>query len=109
MRAIRIDSNSGKIEVIELEPGLQAIKAAVRCRWIEGVRPSILVGADIMYVDEEGLLHGENLFFKIAGYAQPIAGNGLILGTDEEGDSTDCETPIGMVSQCVEFLFRPEE
>jgi len=54
------------------------------------------------------LLHGENLFFKIAGFAQPIAGNGLILGTDDEGDAKDCETPVGIVSQCVEFLFKAE-
>jgi len=109
VRAIRIDSNSGKIEVIDIDGKLQAIKAAIRCQWIEAVRPSILLGEDILYVDEEGLLHGENLFFKIAGFAQAIAGNGLILGTDEEGDSADCETPIGLVSQCVEFLLKPEE
>jgi len=51
VRAIRIDSNSGKIEVIDIDGKLQAIKAAIRCQWIEAVRPSILMGADILYVD----------------------------------------------------------
>jgi hypothetical protein len=108
MKAIRIDSNSGKVEQVETTGKLPDIYRLLGCKYIEAVRPSILVGADILYVDEEGLLHGENLFFKIDGFPQPIAGNGLILGTDEEGDNNDCETSVGIVSQCVEFLFKAE-
>ena len=108
MKAIRIDSNSGKIEEVETTGKLPDLYRLIGCKYIEATRPRILLGADILYVNEEGLLHGENLFFKIAGFAQPIAGNGLIVGTDEHGDSKDCDTPIGIVSQCVEFLFKAE-
>jgi hypothetical protein len=43
---------------------------------------------DTAFVDDEGLIKGPVYqFFGFKGYAQPLAGKGLILGTDDEGDS----------------------
>lgn len=45
-------------------------------------------GNHCIYVDGESLLVDEpGPFFKWHGYHQPIAGKGLILATDEEGNS----------------------
>jgi hypothetical protein len=40
----------------------------------------------VVYVDDGGLLKEPKYFFQIAGCAQPYAGRGLILGTNESGD-----------------------
>lgn len=39
------------------------------------------------YVDDEGLLNGPTDFFVFEDYPQPLAGKGLVLSHDEEGDS----------------------
>jgi Domain of unknown function (DUF3846) len=46
---------------------------------------------DYVYVDDNGLLKQQpaNNFFKPATYPDPLAGNGLVMGCDEEGDSCD--------------------
>lgn len=46
---------------------------------------------DYVYVDDEGLLKQQlrENFFQAATYPTPLAGNGLMMGTDDEGDSVD--------------------
>jgi len=105
MKAIRIDVTNCIVEQVELEHGnLAEIYRMLSCHTIDCVVPSILLGRDCIYVDDEALLKSPEFFFAIAGYAQPLAGSALILGTDEEGASCSCETPIGIVAQNVEFL-----
>jgi hypothetical protein len=49
-----------------------------------------------MYADDESLLRYNSIKggFMFPNWAYPIVGNAIILGTDEEGDSTDCITTI---------------
>jgi hypothetical protein len=49
---------------------------------------------DTLYVDDEGLYHPFEGGFMLKDWSYPIVGNGLILGTDDEGDSADCHTTI---------------
>jgi hypothetical protein len=42
---------------------------------------------DIIYVDGEGLLKPLDWFFAVKGSHQPFAGCGLVLGSNEEGES----------------------
>jgi hypothetical protein len=49
---------------------------------------------DCIYGDEEGLLKEVQGGFTMEGWAYPLCGNAIILGTDEEGDSVDCLTTI---------------
>lgn len=50
---------------------------------------------DTMYVDEEGLLHGDAThWILVEGFPNPVAGRGFILGTDEEGDGATPNTTI---------------
>lgn len=42
---------------------------------------------DVVFVDDDGLLKGPTSFFLIEGYPQPLAGKGLVLGTDPEGET----------------------
>jgi len=58
---------------------------------------------DCVYVDDEGLLKDNQMFFKIQGYPEPLAGRGLILGTDEEGDSCSATLSFEDVRQMISF------
>jgi len=43
--------------------------------------------SDTIFVDDEGLFKSDQQFFHVQGYPQPLAGKGLILGTNDEGES----------------------
>lgn len=49
---------------------------------------------DTLYIDDEGLYHPFDGGFMLKDWSYPVVGNGLILGTDEEGDSVDCQTTV---------------
>src|SRR5258708_10647972 len=104
IRAILIDSNTGLCTETEIEQGsLQDLYRVIGCKTIEVVRSRVLQGRDVIYVDEEGLLHDPTLFFKIDGFPQPIAGNGLVVGTDSQGDDIDVKTPLDVIKRSVQF------
>lgn len=44
-----------------------------------------------LFVDDEGLLRNPQHFMIWRDYPQPLAGRGLILGYDEEGESVACD------------------
>jgi hypothetical protein len=63
-------------------------------------------GNNCIYVDDEGLFKNEQSFFQV-GYAM-LAGRGLVLGTDDEGDSISPEIALEELRKQVKFLSREE-
>lgn len=63
---------------------------------------------DTIYVDDEGLLKPQENFFLYEGYPQPLAGNGLVLGTDEEGESVNPKMTLETLKGRVKFMNRRE-
>jgi hypothetical protein len=61
---------------------------------------------ETLYVDDEGLINGTDYGFTIEGYADPLMGNGLILGTRSNGDSRDTDLTVEEVCKMVRIL-RP--
>lgn len=58
---------------------------------------------DGIYVDDEGLLKdGPQAFFTVGGYG-PLAGRGLVLGSDYEGNSTDAKTTLRKLRELVSW------
>jgi hypothetical protein len=58
-----------------------------------------------LYVDDEGLLNGTDFGFIIKGYAQPLMGNAIILGTNRNtGDSVDTSLTTDEVFKMVSFF-----
>lgn len=55
-----------------------------------------------VFVDDEGLLNDPRYFFKLRGYHQPLAGRGLILGVDKEGESIGSTLELSDVENLVE-------
>jgi hypothetical protein len=66
-----------------------------------------LGGGETLYVDDEGLLNGTNVGFTIEDYAQPLMGNGVILGSNPHtGDSKDTAFTIEEIAKKVKCFVR---
>jgi len=59
---------------------------------------------DAIFVDDEGLLKNPRYFFQYRGYHQPLAGKGLVLGTNEEGDTVSAKIKYEDLKSRVSFL-----
>lgn len=61
---------------------------------------------DDILIDDEGLLKVDNStkFFKVNGYPQPLAGYGLVVGTDDEGETVSVTHDAKYYRQKIQFL-----
>lgn len=58
---------------------------------------------DSVFIDDEGLLKDPTHFFLWRGYPQPLAGKGLILGCDEEGETIACAMTLEQAKANIGF------
>jgi len=97
MRAILIDPVAETVMEVEHNGDYRNIYDLIDCETFTVVG---IDNDDAIYVDDEGLLKDDpKHFFMFSGYAQPLAGKGLILGTDEEGNSV---SPIISIEEVIE-------
>lgn len=108
MKAIFIDAKNRKVELVDRDfENYKLINEQIGCDIF--TYATSFNNGDVLYVDDEGLFdRGCNSFFTYEGAHQPFAGNGLILGTDEEGDSVDAATTLIEVASKVQFMTRSE-
>jgi hypothetical protein len=104
MKAIIIDATKQEIRETEIDGKLAALQGAVG-GMIELVE--LPEGADL-FVNEEGLLNGTQAFFSYEGAHQPFAGNGIICGHDDEGNTTGTSMSVEAVRARVKFLNAHE-
>ena len=100
MKAILIDPFAETVEVVDYSGNWEDIGDLLECRWFDVVR---IDDSETLYVDDEGLYAENQRFFTWDGY-KPLAGRGLILGTDEEGESIDTDMELEDVEKLVTFL-----
>lgn len=63
---------------------------------------------DTIFVDDEGFLYPKSLgWFRVASYHQLLAGKGLVLGTDEEGDSIEPTITLEELKEQISFECPP--
>ena len=98
--ALLIDTPNQTIEIVDYSGDYKDIYGLLGCElfssvYLEGV------GEDTLYVDDEGLYVENQVFFNIKGCPQPLAGRGLILGTNDEGDSIDCMSSLEQIKDMV--------
>lgn len=105
MKAILIDSINEEVSMVKVDGSLDDIYRLLNCTNFDVV-PVRFKNNDAIYCDGEGLLTltPETKFFFYEGSYQPIAGNGLIVGTDEEGDTVDVKTSVTEAKKKVMFL-----
>jgi hypothetical protein len=81
MKAILIDPYFELIEEMEYSGDWRDINKLLQC--------------------DEGLYVENQKYWKFAGYPQPLAGMGLVLGCNDEGDSVSCESTLEQVKAMV--------
>lgn len=56
---------------------------------------------DAAYVDDEGLFKVDPHFFVINGYPQPLAGKGIVLGCNEDGETVEPSVTLDWLKENV--------
>ena len=80
-----IDPLSQRIIRVPVKPGIQDIYRLIQADTFDVAYFN--EQQDCVYVDDNGLLNGPREFFFINGLHQPMAGRGLVMGTDADGNS----------------------
>ncbi len=106
MKAILIDSVNKEVKEIEIGKGIEEMYKFLQCECF--TIASYLDKQDAIFVDDEGLMNGTDVFFTYEGAHQPFAGNGLIMGCDDEGESVDCKISFAEAKDKVKFYSRYE-
>ena len=99
MRAIIINAKDRTITEIEIDGSLQSLQQIVG-----GLIESVYDGLDDnhhCYVNEEGLLEQPRHFFMFKDGHQPLAGNGVILASTDDGDEAACTLPLDWIKERV--------
>src|SRR5438034_697691 len=58
---------------------------------------------DAIFVDDNGNLKPCERFFLIKGYHSALAGKGLVLGADAEGDTQSAKTTLSQLRKVIKF------
>lgn len=109
MKAILIDGFNKTVTELKLDD-----KKDMLDQWYHALKANMIETAhyitdqDSILVDEEGLLKPCDYFFTYKGAHQPFAGNGLVVGVDEDGETVDCIITLEEIEQNVEFLSRAD-
>ncbi len=106
MKAILIDSKNREVKQIEIGKGIDEMYNVLECECF--TIGTYLPKEDAIFVDDEGLMNGTDMFFTYEGAHQPFAGNGLIMGCDDMGESEDCKVDLTEVKNKVKFFDRYE-
>jgi len=83
---------------------LQQIYKLLGCQLIT---PAALSDHDSIYCDDEGLIKGPVYqFFGVRGYPQPLAGRGLVVGIDDDGNDEAPRLTLEEVKARTYFIER---
>jgi len=117
-KAILINAKAQTVTQVEVGEGIQDIYKHLNCHTFDVVNLGCSVGC---YVDDEGLLkaayidddgekHNMN-GFRFKGKDTPIMGNGLIMGTNNEGESVDSPVSVEQITNVLTFVEydKPED
>ena len=99
MKAILINSFDESVSEVDYNGDYKEIYNLIDCRTFDVVP---LDHTNDMYVDDEGLLKNPNRYFKYG--QQTLAGIGLILAHDDEGESVGTTLNSAEVFENVKFL-----
>ena len=102
MKAILIDVKTQEIKEVEHDDTLQNIYDLINCRAFDLVR---IDDVNSIFVDDEGILK-DNLYFEysVSDRVFQLAGNGLVLGVDNKGNSISATLTVEDVEGKVNFL-----
>jgi len=107
IKAIFIDVEKRTITAIDMKNHFEEISKAIGCNYF--CCPITLPNEDTFYLDDEGLLNVRNIkggfTYKSS---NPLVGNSIILGTDDEGESIDVASLVEDIAKDVVFITESE-
>jgi len=112
MRALTINAETHVIKVHAVDtsgvgPGMLAFMQKAVGGYIE--RATELKNGDSIFVNEEGLLENPRFFFEVEGGHQPFAGNGVVVGgEDEDGETTNAKSEVEELKRLITFKTNEE-
>lgn len=106
MKLIKIDVEKQSVYEVEHDGSLKSIYKLLGAE-------CFCIGAtfenrDVIMVDDEGLLHDSIGWFQLKPGTQPLAGNGLVCGTDDNGDTVPPKVTLAFIKSICRF-FKPGE
>lgn len=106
MKGYLIDPKNRLVHAVDVSDTdtLQDIYKHVGASCIDCVR---MPNDDTIYIDDEGLFRKHD-YFTLVGYQSPLAGTGLVLGTDREGNSVDPVQTLEELARQVIFITWEE-
>jgi len=101
MKAYLINPFKRTITEVEHTGGINSIYSLIDCTIFDAVGFS--PNGDTVFVDDEGLYASQRALFTISGYPQPLVNKGLVLGCNENGDTTEPKTTMEWLEANVTF------
>lgn len=101
MKAILIDPFAKEITEVEYSGDFQDIYKLIDCQTFDCV--TFNQAGDGVFVDDEGLYDETKEFFKFPGM-QPLAGKGLVLGVDPDGESISPSITLSAMKEMTSFM-----
>jgi len=101
MKAYLIDPFKREITEVDHAGGIDSIYKLIEARMFDAVRFN---DDDCVFVDDEGLYAERRALFTIHGYPQPLVNKGLVLGTDNHGESISPSVSLDWLKANVTFL-----
>jgi hypothetical protein len=103
MKAILIDSTARTVKEVQLVEG-HTLEGMYKHLGVELVERAFeLPNGDDCFVDEEGLMKDSQGFFMYKGAHQPFAGNGIIVGLNEDGETIAAKSNVDEVKSQITF------
>lgn len=106
LRGIICDPYTRTVEEVFTEP-YPAWKSLIEVDMIEAVTIARYAdgSCETLWIDEEGLLHekADGPYIKVRTHPQPMAGKGIVLGTDQKGDTISSRLPVDLVKEMISF------
>lgn len=104
VKAIFIDVINKTITDIEIEKGIEAVFEKLDCTAFDAICPKGAPAGLTVYIDDEGLLREPPLgAFYVRGFEQVLSGHGLIVGTDDEGETVDAPCTSAQMKVNIRF------
>ena len=99
--SIRIDAANKSLKYVLIEPKLESYYKLIGCQYIEAAYP--FKSENHLYVDEEGFLkpNPPAVFYKEIGV---LAGNAVVLSSDEDGNDLSTTLTIEEVRNQIHFI-----
>jgi hypothetical protein len=105
--AYLINPETRSIEAVEMQGGAGHLQDIYRLLGCSLITTAPLSDHDTIYCDDEGLLHGPVYqFFGVSGFPQPLAGRGLVVGLDAEGNDCAPRLSLAEVKERTYFIER---